>query len=168
MAQMLCDRYGGEVPRSMEALVELPGVARKTANVVLGTIWGIASGIVVDIHVMRLSRLLGLAQQEDPAKIERELMVLVPQDDWVQFSHLLIHHGRQVCIARRPKCPECDLRKLCPSAALEAPPGPASGPKTATDRRERRAEAHQAFSAKTRTTLRPRTRAPAHPRARRP
>jgi endonuclease III len=102
----------------MEELRVLPGVGRKTANVILGNAFGINEGITVDTHVARLSRLLGLTRQGDPAKIEQDLMPLFPRDDWALVSHLLIFHGRQVCIARRPRCGECVLADLCPSAQL--------------------------------------------------
>ncbi len=111
----LVERHGGEVPRTMAELVALPGVARKTANVVLGTAFGIAVGVVVDTHVMRIARLLALTTANDPVKIERDLMTLLPQEEWVAFSHRLIHHGRAVCIARRPQCQRCALAPLCPS-----------------------------------------------------
>lgn len=110
--------YGGEVPAKMEDLLTLAGVARKTANVVLGNVYGIADGVVVDTHVKRLSNRLGLTQHEDPEKIERDLMALVPQQEWVIFAHLLIEHGRQVCDARKPECTRCTLNQLCPSAQL--------------------------------------------------
>lgn len=118
MAQALVADHGGEVPRTMEELRELPGVGRKTANVILGNAYGINEGVTVDTHVTRLSRLLGLTQEEDPVKIEQDLMKLFPQEDWALLSHLLIFHGRQVCIARRPRCAECVLARLCPSARL--------------------------------------------------
>ncbi len=120
MAQGLVADFNGEVPRSMEQLLTLPGVGRKTANVVLGSAFGTNEGIVVDTHVTRLSRLLGLTRQTDPVKIERALMRLFPQEDWALLSHLLIFHGRQICIARRPKCEECVLSDVCPSARLPA------------------------------------------------
>ena len=118
MAQALVAEHGGEVPRSMEQLKVLPGVGRKTANVVLGNAYGINEGITVDTHVTRLSRLLGLARDADPARIEQELMPLFPREDWALLSHLLISHGRQVCIARRPRCSDCVVADLCPSAAV--------------------------------------------------
>ncbi|MEZ0333227.1 MAG: endonuclease III [Gemmatimonadales bacterium] len=118
MAQALVAEHGGEVPRTMEELRVLPGVGRKTANVILGNAFGINEGITVDTHVTRLSRLLGLTRHEDPAKIEQDLMPLFPRDDWALLSHLLIFHGRQVCIARRPRCGECVLADLCPSTQL--------------------------------------------------
>jgi endonuclease-3 len=112
--QQLVDRYGGQVPADLESLVELPGVGRKTANVVLGTAFKVASGVVVDTHVARLSKRLGLTTHTDPQKIERDLMGLLPPREWIDFSHMLIHHGRQICIARRPKCDECPLDDICP------------------------------------------------------
>jgi endonuclease III len=118
MAQALVAGHGGEVPHTMEELRVLPGVGRKTANVILGNAFGINEGVTVDTHVTRLSRLLGLSRQDDPVKIEQDLMLLFPRDDWGLLSHLLIFHGRQVCIARRPRCGECVLANLCPSARL--------------------------------------------------
>jgi endonuclease III len=117
------ERHGGSVPRSMEELLELPGVARKTANVVLGNAYGIASGVVVDTHVARLSERLGLTREKAPEKIEQDLAALLPKADWILFPHLLIAHGRKVCKARGPLCGECVLAKLCPSANLNQPSG---------------------------------------------
>ena len=114
--RMIGERHGGRVPRSMEELLELPGVARKTANVVLGNAYGIASGVVVDTHVARLSERLGLSAEKQPEKIERDLASLIPESDWIVFPHLLIAHGRKVCKARAPLCGECPVAKLCPSA----------------------------------------------------
>ena len=114
--KMIGERYGGRVPESMEELLELPGVARKTANVVLGNAFGIASGVVVDTHVARLSERLGFSSEKAPEKIERDLASLVPRADWIIFPHLLIAHGRKVCKARTPLCGECPVAKLCPSA----------------------------------------------------
>lgn len=125
MARAVVERHGGVVPSTMEELQVLPGVGRKTANVVLGNAFGIDDGIVVDTHVTRLSRLLRLSRHSDPLKIERDLMALVPRTDWTLLSHLLIFHGRQVCIARRPRCGDCVLADLCPSAA--PPGGPVGG-----------------------------------------
>ena len=116
MAQALVERYGGAVPATMEQLLQLPGVGRKTANVVLGTAFGKNEGVVVDTHVQRLSTLLGLTKQQDPVKIERDLMALVPRARWTWFSNALIQHGRRVCIARRPKCEICVINRLCPSS----------------------------------------------------
>lgn len=110
----LVDEHGGEVPRTMEELVELPGVGRKTANVVLGTAFGIASGVVVDTHVTRISRRLGLTRHTDAVKIERDLMAQLPKKEWIDFSHRLIHHGRRICAARKPLCEECPLETICP------------------------------------------------------
>jgi endonuclease-3 len=115
MGRRLVELHGGEVPRTMEELVELPGVGRKTANVVLGNAFGINVGVVVDTHVARLSQRLGLTRQTNPVKIEPVLMKLVPRNDWTLFSHWLIFHGRRVCKALRPACPDCPLAKLCPS-----------------------------------------------------
>ncbi len=116
MAQAVVADHGGEIPRTMAALHALPGVGRKTANVVLGNAFGINEGVTVDTHVIRLSGLLRLTRQTDPVKIEQDLMVLVPRRDWILVSHLLILHGRQVCIARRPRCETCVLADLCPGA----------------------------------------------------
>ena len=110
------ERHGGRVPDSMEELLQLPGVARKTANVVLGNAYRIASGVVVDTHVSRLAGRLGLSGEKTAEKIERDLVALVPESDWIDFSHLLIAHGRKVCKARAPLCGACALSKLCPSA----------------------------------------------------
>jgi endonuclease-3 len=118
LGQALLAEHDGEVPRSMEALHALPGVGRKTANVVLGNAFGIDEGIVVDTHVGRLSGRLRLTREEDPVKIEWDLMELVPKDSWTLWSHLLILHGRAVCQARKPDCPSCVVADLCPSAEL--------------------------------------------------
>jgi endonuclease-3 len=118
-SKMLVEEFGGQVPQSMEELLKLPGVARKTANVVLGVAFGIASGIVVDTHVTRLSRRLGLTKNKDAEKIERDLTEIVPRKDWIAFAHLLISHGRQVCKARQPLCEECAVEKPCPSSSLK-------------------------------------------------
>ena len=116
--RLIAERHGGSVPRSMEELLELPGVARKTANVVLGNAYGVASGVVVDTHVARLSERLGLSSEKTPEKIEQDLASIVPKSDWILFPHLLIAHGRKVCKARGPLCGECVLARLCPSANL--------------------------------------------------
>jgi endonuclease-3 len=116
--RMILDEFGGKVPQTMEELLRLPGVARKTANVVLGNAFGIASGVVVDTHVTRLSDRLDLSRAKTAEKIEFELQELVPKKDWVDFSHLLILHGRKVCKARTPLCAECVIEKLCPSSLL--------------------------------------------------
>ncbi len=120
MARALVERFNGEVPRTMAELLTLPGVARKTANVVLGTAFGIADGVVVDTHVMRLSQRLGLTRQKTPEKIEAALQKIVPQTEWIFFSHALIWHGRRVCAARSPKCGECSMNSFCPSAEIES------------------------------------------------
>jgi endonuclease III len=116
MASALVEEHGGEVPRTMSELVALPGVGRKTANVVLGNAFGTNEGIVVDTHVRRVSGRLGFTESSDPVKIEQELMRLVPERDWTIFSHLLILHGRRTCKARKPDCPNCVLNDICPSA----------------------------------------------------
>lgn len=117
-SQKLAEEHGGQVPGDMAALVTLPGVARKTANVVLGEIFRLADGIVVDTHVKRLARRLAIAESETPEQIEQELMALVPQEQWIEISHLLIFHGRRVCAARKPDCRNCPLLDLCPSAVI--------------------------------------------------
>ena len=118
-SKVLVEKHGGEVPQTMDELTALPGVGRKTANVILGTWFKKNEGIVVDTHVQRLTGLLKLRRQDDhPVKIEQELMDIVPREDWTWFSHTLIQHGRQVCIARRPRCAECVLNRLCPSSTV--------------------------------------------------
>jgi endonuclease III len=112
-AKRVVNDFGGQPPRTMEQMLTIPGVARKTANVVLGTAYGIASGVVVDTHVTRLSERLGLSEQTDPVKIEQDLMKIIPQDKWILFAHQLILHGRGPCQARKPKCAECKLNELC-------------------------------------------------------
>ncbi len=112
-SKAILEKFGGQVPRTMEEILTLPGVARKTGNVVLGTAYGIASGVVVDTHVLRLSNRLDLSRNEDPKKVEQDLMKIIPQDKWIQFSHQLIWHGRRVCHARKPKCIECNMESLC-------------------------------------------------------
>ena len=118
MAQALVERHGGAVPQTMEELTALPGVGRKTANVILGTWFKKNEGVVVDTHVHRLTRLLKLTRQDDPVKIEQDLMEIVPREDWTWFSHTLILHGREVCIARRPRCADCVIHRLCPSSLV--------------------------------------------------
>ena len=112
-SKKIVEEFHGEVPKTMEELLTLPGVARKTANVVLGTAFGIAAGVVVDTHVQRLSERLDLTKNTDPKKIEQDLMQVIPQDRWILFSHQLIWHGRRVCQARKPRCIECNLERLC-------------------------------------------------------
>jgi endonuclease-3 len=112
-SKKIVEEFGGEVPRAMEQLLTLPGVARKTANVVLGTAFGVAVGLVVDTHVIRLSRRLDLTRNTDPKKIEQDLMRVIPQNKWILFSHQLIWHGRKICRARNPKCVECNIEPLC-------------------------------------------------------
>jgi endonuclease III len=112
-SKAIIEEFGGQVPRTMEEILTLPGVARKTGNVVLGTAYGIASGVVVDTHVLRLSKRLDLSRNEDPKKVEEDLMKIIPKEKWIQFSHQLIWHGRRVCFARKPKCVECNMESLC-------------------------------------------------------
>ncbi|HEX4001160.1 MAG TPA: endonuclease III [Candidatus Acidoferrales bacterium] len=112
-SKKIVEEFQGEVPRTMEELLTLPGVARKTANVVLGTAFGIASGVVVDTHVLRLSERLDLTKNTEPKKVEQDLMKIIPRDRWILFSHQLIWHGRRVCVARKPRCVECNLERLC-------------------------------------------------------
>lgn len=118
MASVLVDKFGGQVPKTIRELIQLPGVGRKTANVVLGNAFGINEGMVVDTHIGRLSRRLGFTKETDPIKIERDLMALFPSKDWTILAHLLIFHGRRVCESRRPKCEVCVLHKLCPSSQV--------------------------------------------------
>lgn len=115
-ARKIISDFGGDVPRTMDELLQIPGVARKTANVVLGTWYNIADGVVVDTHVQRISRRLELTRNEDPQKIERDLMKVIPRDKWIAFAHQIIHHGRALCIARNPKCADCPLENLCHAA----------------------------------------------------
>jgi len=112
-AKKVVGEFGGQVPRTMEEMLTIPGAARKTANVVLGTAYGIAAGVVVDTHVQRVSRRLDLTKQTDPGKIEQDLVKIIPQDRWILFSHQIIHHGRALCQARKPRCAECLLDRLC-------------------------------------------------------
>lgn len=122
-ARRVLNDFGGEIPRDIDQLLTVPGAARKTANVVLGTAFGIASGVVVDTHVQRISRRLDLTKETDPGKIEKDLMKVIPQDRWILFSHQIIHHGRALCLARNPRCAECALNPLCyaPDKTAEAP-----------------------------------------------
>lgn len=130
MARACVERHGGEIPQTMDELIALPGVARKTANVVLGTAMGKNEGVVVDTHVMRVSQRLGLTEETDPAKIEQDLMRLVPRNEWTMFAHRMIWHGRRVCTAKNPDHEHCLLAPICPSATLVtiAPKKPAAKP----------------------------------------
>ena len=112
-SKAIVEKFGGQVPRTMEEMLTLPGAARKTANVVLGTAYGIASGVVVDTHVIRISHRLDLTRNEDPKKIEQDLMRIIPKEKWIQFSHQVIWHGRRVCFARKPNCLQCNLERIC-------------------------------------------------------
>jgi endonuclease III len=118
MARRLVETYGGKVPRDMDDLLTLPGVARKTANVVRGVVWGLADGVVVDTHVRRIAKRLGWTQQDTPERIEQDLMRLHPREDWIDVGHLLIHHGRRTCVARKPACERCPVADLCPSSRV--------------------------------------------------
>jgi endonuclease III len=117
-SQALVEQYDGEVPRTLDELVALPGVGRKTANVVLGTAYGIPTGVVVDTHVTRLGNRLGLTRHTDAEKIERDLMEVVPKKEWIDFAHRMIWHGRKICIARKPKCPACSMKSFCPKIGV--------------------------------------------------
>jgi endonuclease-3 len=128
-AQRIITNFGGEVPSTMADILTLPGVARKTANVVLGNAFGIVEGFVVDTHIGRLARRFGWTSNEDPVKVEQDLMKIIPQKDWLDLSHMLIYHGRAICLARKPLCENCALNKLCPSAFI-AKSGLAYTPKT--------------------------------------
>jgi endonuclease-3 len=121
MARRVVEQYGGEVPREMDDLLSLPGVARKTANVVRGECFGLADGVVVDTHVARITQRLGFTNETDPVKIERDLMELVPRRQWILFSHRLIRFGRSICDARRPRCGTCFLARWCPRNGVETP-----------------------------------------------
>lgn len=119
MARKVVQRHGGEIPRTMGELTELPGVGRKTANVILGNAFGLDEGVVVDTHVNRLSNRLGFTKERDPVRIERELMALFPRERWTHLSHLLIFHGRRTCVARKPKCGSCPVASLCPLSLVK-------------------------------------------------
>ncbi len=114
-AKLVVAQYGGKIPQTMEEMLRIPGVARKTANVVLGSWFGIASGVVVDTHVLRLSRRLELTKETTPEKVEKDLAKMIPKERWISFSHELIHHGRQICVARTPRCADCTLERVCNS-----------------------------------------------------
>jgi endonuclease-3 len=118
--QELVELYDGEVPQDIEKLVKLPGIGRKTANVVLGTAYGIPTGVVVDTHVTRISRRLGMTRQKDPVKIEQDLMEQIPTREWIDFSHRVIHHGRRICTARKPDCEQCSLKAFCPKIGVDS------------------------------------------------
>lgn len=117
--RLIVDGFGGEVPGTMEEILRLPGVARKTANIVLGNAYGVIEGVPVDTHAIRISYLLGLTKERNPAKIEKDLMALVPRRDWLHISNLFVHHGRAICIARRPLCSKCPLNRVCPKVGLK-------------------------------------------------
>jgi endonuclease-3 len=120
VCRALADEHEGKVPEDMDVLVDLPGIGRKTANVVLGTAFGIASGVVVDTHVSRISQRLGLTSEKAPEKIESDLMALIPKREWIDFGHRMIHHGRKVCSARKPKCDQCPMESICPRIGVNS------------------------------------------------
>lgn len=128
-ASKIVSDFGGEVPRTMDEMLTLPGVARKTGNVVLGTAFGIASGFVVDTHVFRLSHRLGLVEAKTPVQVESQLIEIIPQKDWIDFGHILIHHGRAVCTARAPRCDDCVVASLCPKIGVVAKSKPEPPPR---------------------------------------
>ncbi len=156
-SKALVERHGGEVPKTIEELVELPGVGRKTANVVLGNAYGINAGVIVDTHVTRLSGRLAFTKHADPVDIEKDLMRLVPREEWTAFANRLILHGRRVCIARKPDCPNCVVNDICPSAILtDDRPSPASS----KGRSARSARPSKPSPSRTRTSQSPRGRKP--------
>jgi len=157
-SKALVERHGGEVPRTMEELVELPGVGRKTANVVLGNAMGIEAGVIVDTHVTRLSGRLGFTKRADPVEIEQDLIKIVPREEWTKFANRLILHGRRVCIARKPDCPNCVLNDICPSADVFRE-DPAS-PRKSRARNARSAKPSSKRPSRTRTSGSPRGRTP--------
>ncbi len=160
MATKVVTEHGGVIPNTIEGLCSLPGVGRKTANVVLGNAMGIASGIVVDTHISRVAPRLGLTAQHDPVKIEQELMALVPQDQWIAFGNRMIHHGRYICLARKPLCDQCPLAPLCPSAFADVPPPkprPKPRAKAKTADTKKAAPKSKSKSAKRTATPKPRT-----------
>jgi endonuclease III len=157
-SKALVERHGGEVPRTMEELVELPGVGRKTANVVLGNAMGIEAGIIVDTHVTRLSGRLGFTRHADPVDIEKDLMKIVVRGEWTKFANYLILHGRRVCIARKPDCPNCVLNDICPSADIFR--GDPASPAKSRVRSARSAKPSSKPPSRTRTSGSPRARTP--------
>jgi endonuclease-3 len=160
-SKALVERHGGEVPRTMEELVELPGVGRKTANVILGNAFNINTGVIVDTHVTRLSGRLGFTRHADPVDIEQDLMKIVPRTEWTAFANRLILHGRRVCIARKPDCPNCVLNDICPSAQVVdvTKDGPQS-PSSSRGRSARSAKASSPTPSRSRTLQSPRGRTP--------
>ena len=157
-SKALVERHGGEVPRTIEELVELPGVGRKTANVVLGNAYGIEAGIIVDTHVTRLSGRLAFTKHADPVDIEQDLIKVVPRGTWTRFANQLILHGRRVCIARKPDCPNCVLNDICPSAQI--PTAGPSSPASSRGRSARSATPSSPSPSRSRTSQSPRARKP--------
>lgn len=156
-SKAIVEKHGGQVPKTMEELTALPGVGRKTANVVLGNAFGIPAGIVVDTHVGRVSGRLALTANADPEKIEQDLVALLPRSEWTAFAHRLIDHGRETCMARKPLCGQCLLNDICPSAETTAD---RPSPKASTGRTARSAKASSPSPARTRTSQSPRGRKP--------
>jgi endonuclease-3 len=156
-SKALVEKHGGEVPRTIEELVELPGVGRKTANVILGNAYGINAGFIVDTHVTRLSGRLGFSKHADPVDIEQDMMKLAPREEWTKFANRLILHGRSICVARKPLCDQCVVNDLCPSADLTA--GPAS-PASSRGRSARSARPSSPSPSRSRTSQSPRARKP--------
>ncbi len=148
LARAIVERHGGEVPRTMEELVKLPGVGRKTANVVLGVMWNTPEGVVVDTHVMRLSQRLGWTKNREPEKIERDLCAALPREEWDHASHVLIFHGRRVCFARKPECEKCAVNDVCPAAFDADHVGRKNGAPAAAARKPARADAARRVIAK--------------------
>jgi endonuclease-3 len=155
-SKAIVERHGGVVPHTIEELVELPGVGRKTANVVLGNAFRIEAGVIVDTHVTRLSGRLGFTESADPVEIEQDLMKIVPRKEWTAFANRVILHGRRICIARKPDCPNCVLNDICPSAIMADPPSPASS----RARTARSARPSSPPPSRTRTSQSPRARKP--------
>jgi endonuclease-3 len=157
-SERLVAEFGGDVPRSMEELLKLPGVARKTASVVLGVSYGLAEGVVVDTHVYRVSRRLGLSRAGKVEQVEQDLMRILPREDWIDYSHLIIFHGRRICQARKPKCPECPVADLCPSATYflngKIPPWERAAEEAPSPREPARTRAAQVVRAKTAASVR--------------
>lgn len=160
-SKALVERHGGEVPRTMDELVELPGVGRKTANVILGNAYGINAGVIVDTHVTRLAGRLAFTKHADPVEIEQDLMRIVPRDEWTTFANQLILHGRRVCIARKPDCPNCVLKDICPSAQLtDATMDNQASPASSRARSARSARPSSTSPSRSRTSQSPRARKP--------
>src|SRR5687767_8392764 len=159
-SKAIMERHGGEVPRTMEELVELPGVGRKTANVVLGNAFNTPAGVVVDTHVGRVSGRLGLTESADPVVIEQDLMKLLPREKWTQFAHRMIYHGRETCIARKPQCDACVVNDICPSAQCTPTTADRESPPSSRARTARSARPSSKSPSRSRTLKSPRGRKP--------